>query len=216
MSGPRIPDDFARGGRTRAREVVFRAAFEADLTGDDPLEVLELSLGRFRFTPDGRAFALRLARGLSDRLEEVDALLTQLLERWSLARVSTVVRAILRVGSVELLAVDETAPAVVVNEAVRLAKRYGEEDSAAFVNGVLDAAARRLRPGAFDRDEGEGRLAPRRERSRRPRPQEGGSEGGPRRGAGGRPGGGAGSSGGGQRSGGDAPPRGQGGGGGGR
>lgn len=138
--------DGARGGRTRAREVLFRALFEADVSGDDPLEVLELSFGRFRFTPDGREFARRLAEEVGARRAEVDRLLGELLERWSLDRVSTVVRAILRLSVTELLG-PETPALVILNEAIRLAHRYGEEEAGSFVNGILDAAARRLRPG---------------------------------------------------------------------
>ena len=141
------PGDGARGGRTRAREVLFRALFEADVSGDDPLEVLELSFGRFRFTPDGRDFARRLAEAVRARRAEVDRLLEELLERWSLGRVSTVVRAVLRLSVTELLDMPESPARVVLNEAIRLAHRYGEEDAGSFVNGVLDAAARRLRPG---------------------------------------------------------------------
>jgi N utilization substance protein B len=141
----------ARGGRTRAREVVFRALFEADLSGDDPLEILELSLGRFRFTPDGRAFALRLATGCTSLREEIDPLLVTLLAHWSLERLSTVVRAIVRLAVVELRCVPETPTRVVLREAVRLADRYGEPDAGAFVNGVLDAAVRRLRPGELEK-----------------------------------------------------------------
>lgn len=139
-----------RAGRPRAREVVFRALFEADATGDDPLDVLELSLGRFRFTADGRAFALRLARGAGARGGEVDDHLRELLRKWSLERVSSIARAILRLAIVELIEVPETPARVVINEALRLADRYSEEDAAGFVNGVLDAAARRIRPGSLD------------------------------------------------------------------
>ncbi|MBM3288332.1 MAG: transcription antitermination factor NusB [Candidatus Eisenbacteria bacterium] len=137
----------SRGGRTRAREVVFRSVFEVDLTGDDLLETLELSLGRFRFTQDGRAFALRLAAGAVEHRARVDALLEELLRNWSIDRVSTVVRAILRVALAEMLSIAETPARVILDEAVRLANRYGEEEAGSFANGVLDAAARRLRPG---------------------------------------------------------------------
>jgi N utilization substance protein B len=130
--------------------VVFRALFEADLSGDDPREVLELSMGRFRFTTDGRAFANLLVTSIAERAEQVDHLLDELLARWSLERLSTVVRAILRLAVTELMVIDESPPRVILNEAVRLANRYGEEDAGSFVNGVLDAATRRLRPGALD------------------------------------------------------------------
>lgn len=156
MSSDTSAVDPARGGRTRAREVVFRALFEADLSGDDPLEVFELSLGRFRFTPDGRAFALRLATGCSSLKQEIDPILDDLLAHWALERLSTVVRAIVRLSIVELMVVSETPPKVILHEAVRLANRYGEPDAGGFVNGVLDAAVRRLRPGALEAPGGSG------------------------------------------------------------
>lgn len=106
-------------------------------------------MGRFRFTPDGRAFALRLAEGLVDHKEAIDRELTDLLERWSLARVSAVTRAILRCALAEMLSAPDSPTRVILSEAIRLADRYGEEDSGGFVNGVLDAAARRLRPGSL-------------------------------------------------------------------
>ena len=146
----RADPETGRGGRTRAREVVFRALFEADATGDDPVEVLELSLGRFRFTADGRSFALRLVRGAGERRDEIDGHLRELLERWSLERVSAVTRSILRLAVSEMLVIRETPVLVIVNEAIRLVGRYGEEGADDFVNGVLDAAARRIRAGSLD------------------------------------------------------------------
>ncbi len=119
------------------------------MSGDDPIEVFELSLGRFRFTPDGREFAMRLVQGLAERREAIDSELAGLLERWSLSRVSAVARAILRGALAELIAVPESPVRVILSEANRLADRYGEEDEAGFINGVLDAAARRLRPGSL-------------------------------------------------------------------
>lgn len=148
-AGSPSPDP-VRGGRTRAREVVFRAVFEADLSRDDLLEVLELSLGRFRFTSDGRSFAVHLAREVAAHRAQVDLLLNDLLKNWALERVSTVARAILRVAIAEMIALPETPVLVVLNEAVRLANRYGEEGAGSFVNGVLDAAARQVRPGSLD------------------------------------------------------------------
>lgn len=142
----------ARGGRTRAREVVFRTLFEADISSDDPLEVLELALGRFRFTPDSRRFAQRLGESLSDRLPEIDALLAGIVQNWSLERLSGVVRAVLRLGVAELLCIPESPARVILNESVRLAVRYADDEAGGFVNGVLDAAARRTRPEEMARD----------------------------------------------------------------
>ncbi len=90
-----------------------------------------------------------LARGVAAHRERIDALLNDLLKNWALERVSTVARAILRVAIAEMIAVPETPVLVILNEAVRLANRYGEDGAGGFVNGVLDAAARQVRPGAL-------------------------------------------------------------------
>jgi N utilization substance protein B len=134
------------GGRRKAREVVFRAVFETEITGDDLVEILEYALGRYRLTEDGRDHAIRLARHLRSRRTELRERIAARLQHWEFGRLSAVVRAILLVAVAELEGT-EVPVEVVLDEAVELAHRYGEEDSAKFVNGVLDPIAAGLRPG---------------------------------------------------------------------
>jgi transcription antitermination protein NusB len=142
MSAP----ESRRGGRPKARDLVMRVLYEADLTGDDPREILDLAFGRFRFTEEGRRHALRLVDGFLDQAVAVDAAITAQLQHWDLERLGAVERAILRLATVELLLLPELPAAVILEEALRLAHRYADPASAPFVNGVLDAIARAQRP----------------------------------------------------------------------
>jgi N utilization substance protein B len=73
-------------------------------------------------------------------------------QNWTLGRLSGVARAVLRLGAAELMGIPESPARVILNESVRLAMRYGEEDAGSFVNGVLDALARRVRPEEMARE----------------------------------------------------------------
>jgi N utilization substance protein B len=135
-----------RGGRRKARELVLRALVESDLTGDAVLDVLELSLGKFRLTLEGRDYALRLARSIGGDVSSADEAVGRLLLEWDLKRLGTVERAVLRLAYAELRWHGEVEVRVILDEAVRLAKRYGDEKAGSFVNGVLDPLAFSLRP----------------------------------------------------------------------
>jgi transcription antitermination protein NusB len=96
-------------------------------------------------TPQMRAMAERLATGAQSRAADLDAGIAEAATHWRLDRIAPVDRTILRLGAYELEVETETPAAVVLDEAVELAKRFGEVDSPAFVNGVLDAIRRRVR-----------------------------------------------------------------------
>jgi N utilization substance protein B len=86
--------------------------------------------------------AERLARGAAAERERLDAVIGPALHHWRLDRVGAVERNILRLGAYELIMERDTPASVVIDEAVELAKRFGEAEAASFVNGVLDAIAR--------------------------------------------------------------------------
>jgi len=90
-------------------------------------------------------FASALARGAWSRRETIDGLLSRTVAHWSVARLTPVDRAILRLGVHELLEnPPDRPPQVVINESLELARKFGEADSPAFINGVLDAVRRGL------------------------------------------------------------------------
>jgi N utilization substance protein B len=115
------------------RDVALQALYQAEITGDTS-DFDELS-GRVRF----------LVRGVLDHKEELDNEIESASEHWSVARMPVIDRSILRLGLFELRHGRETPTAVVVSEAVRLAKTYSTERSGAFVNGVLASLARTTR-----------------------------------------------------------------------
>ena len=93
--------------------------------------------------PDERAFAGRIVRTIIAEGKAIDDALRDVTTNWRLERLGAVERAVLRIAAAELLS-DEPPPRVAIQEAVRLAERYGSAQSARFVNGVLDALARKM------------------------------------------------------------------------
>jgi N utilization substance protein B len=88
-----------------------------------------------------REFAEALVRGTDRHLEELDAAIQEVSIHWRISRMAAVDRNILRMAAYELLHVEEVPKRVTLNEAIEIAKRYGAEDSWAFINGILDKLA---------------------------------------------------------------------------
>jgi N utilization substance protein B len=125
--------------RSRAREIALQLLVWRDANPTATRPVVEQFVhDRLRDTAL-EPFCLELYDGVVARLAEIDGLLTQAAENWRLVRMAAVDRNVLRLGTAELLAATADAPAaVVINEAIEVARRYGSKDSPAFVNGVLD------------------------------------------------------------------------------
>mgnify|MGYP002639882515 CR=1 FL=1 len=138
-------------GRRRARELVLQALYDADLAGIKSYDALSSlwaalldddgTLGESSLASDESEFARSLARGVHDNLERIDALIEEASLNWRLVRMPVVDRNILRLACHELLACHDIPVSVTINEAVELAKRFGGDDSRAFVNGILDRVA---------------------------------------------------------------------------
>jgi N utilization substance protein B len=91
-----------------------------------------------------RAFAVRLATGVSDAVGNIDPVIVESAEHWRLERMNVVDRLILRLAIYEFLHESETPARVIINEALELARTFSGDDSVRFINGVLDAIRRRL------------------------------------------------------------------------
>ena len=138
------------GRRTKARECAFQMLYQHELTRD-PMPEVVAAFWRIRRTTDpARHLAEALALGAQARLEELDARIASHAAHWRLERIAVVERTVLRLAAYELLHT-QTPPAVVIDEAVELAKRFGEADSPGFVNGILDAVMRST--GRLPKDE---------------------------------------------------------------
>ena len=136
------------GRRTKARECAFQMLYQWDATRA-ALEQVEKDYWRLRSTTEEtRARAEGLFRGASALVGDIDEAIKAAATNWRFERIAAVDRTILRLGTYELMKEDETPAAVVIDEAVELAKRFGEAESHSFVNGVLDAIRRKVRDGA--------------------------------------------------------------------
>jgi len=136
------------GRRTKARECAFQILYQHAIT-DEPMARVVDGFWRVRSgTAAVKAMAERLARGTAERAPALDQAIAAAAANWRLDRMAPVDRTILRLAAYELVAEADTPAAVVIDEAIELAKRFGEADSPAFVNGVLDAVRRQVRGGA--------------------------------------------------------------------
>jgi transcription antitermination factor NusB len=127
--------------RTKAREMILRLFYQADITADDPRTILETFWADYPDVsedPSLRDFVRELVGLFAERRDQVDAVLTASATNWQLDRMATVDRNILRLAALELLFCQNVPPKVAINEAVELAKKYGDLESGKFVNGILD------------------------------------------------------------------------------
>jgi len=124
--------------RSRCREWALQFLYQAEFAGQRLREDLERFWSHFQPREGLPAYLEELAMGAGSHLEELDALIVRYSEHWRLERMTAVDRNVLRLAAYELLYQPDIPPKVVINEAVELAKRYGSENSGAFVNGLLD------------------------------------------------------------------------------
>jgi transcription antitermination protein NusB len=127
--------------RRAARERALELLYEAEAKDIPVGELLDQQ------PIDPAPLAVELVRGVGEHREDIDARLARLIApKWSLDRLGAVDRQVLRLGSYELVAAPQRSTALVINEAVLLARRFGTDDSPRFVNGVLSAVAAEVRP----------------------------------------------------------------------
>jgi len=133
------------GVRRRGRELALQMLYQHEIAGTD-VESMIASFEELRQAPEAtREFAVALVRGVTSKLAELDERLVDQTDHWRLERMAAVDRNILRLALYELVFEDDTPPAVVIDEAVEIAKRFGSERSSQFVNGVLDGFIHRGR-----------------------------------------------------------------------
>jgi N utilization substance protein B len=131
----------ATSTRRRGREAALQMLYLMDVSGGSVEQAIAAYYEYLAANRDGEDFARALVRGWADHREEVDGRIRQVSQHWRLERMSWVDRNILRLGTHELLHLDDVPRRVTLNEAVELAKRFGAEGSPGFVNGVLDRIA---------------------------------------------------------------------------
>ena len=140
----RTPAPRGKRVETRARARALQALYAWDMRGGTPLDVVATQIwDDMVVPPEERRIASLLVRRIMHDGRAIDTVLRDVTTNWRLERLGAIERSVLRLGAAELHE-GETPPRVVIQEAVRLAERYGSAQSARFVNGVLDALARRM------------------------------------------------------------------------
>jgi N utilization substance protein B len=137
----------AEGKRRKAREALFRVVYQADLMGEPYTQAWAAARDEEALDEDQGQLVDDVVKTLERQASEVDGALSAAAERWEVSRLAATDRAVLRAAIAELMGRPGTPARVILNEAIDIAKRFGSEDSGRFVNGVLDRAARALRPG---------------------------------------------------------------------
>ena len=139
--------------RHRAREAALQILYQQEIGRCDVAQAVETFFGlqwpHADAPPEGlRTFAADLAQETVRRLPAIDLLIAETAERWRPERMAVLDRLILRMAVCELLRDPEMPPAVVINEALELARTFSTEDAVRFINGMLDGVRKKMRADA--------------------------------------------------------------------
>jgi N utilization substance protein B len=132
------------GARRKGRELAVQALYQIELSGESSEAALRLFFESCDAGSRAKEFAAALVAGVRERREQLDQLIGEASEHWRFERLSRVDLNVLRIAAYELLVTPELPINVVIDEAIEIARRFGTEESAVFVNGILDQIARRL------------------------------------------------------------------------
>lgn len=138
--------------RREARRVAIDILYQADVTATDPTVVLTEWIDAGRAVP---AFSKELVDGVNDRMPDIDLLLEEHSEDWTVSRMTALDRTILRVSVHELRDRPDVPPSVAISEAVEAATDLSTEGSPRFVNGILGRIASELRPASAEEGRGD-------------------------------------------------------------
>lgn len=125
--------------RTKARECALKILYAVDITKDEPKKCIDAFWQNHdRVEPAVKEFADSLVVGVSSNIELINRTISNYATNWQLKRMAVIDRNILRFATYELLFMEDIPPKVSINEAIDIAKKYGDKDSGKFVNGILD------------------------------------------------------------------------------
>jgi len=129
------------GARRKGRELALQALYQVELSGDDPARSVASFWERCDAGKGARDFGSALVHGVLAERQRIDDVIASASAHWRFGRLSQVDRNVLRVATYELLCRHDVPASVAIDEAIEIARRYGGDESAAFVNGVLDQVA---------------------------------------------------------------------------
>ncbi|GBF49636.1 transcription antitermination protein NusB [Leptospira ryugenii] len=125
--------------RHRGRSIALMCLYQIDLVGTEPARAMKFDWYDKKISKEEKDYAVFLVKGVVENKESIDTLIKKYSENWELSRISVVNRCILRLSILSLQNEPFLAGPVVINEAVELTKEFETEESAQFINGLLDA-----------------------------------------------------------------------------
>jgi N utilization substance protein B len=142
------------GTRRQARELAMQALFYMDMQKDASEEMLGHFCGCFCPSKKSRPFLMKLVNGVLGTKGQIDGLVERFSQNWKIDRMSSVDRNVMRIAVYELLYCDDIPPKVSINEAVDIGKKFGTQESGAFINGIMDSIRGALeKEGALKKNE---------------------------------------------------------------
>ena len=130
----------------------MQALFYMDMRGEDPEEMLALYCKCFSPAKKAYPFFNKLVTGVLGAINEIDETIERFSSNWKISRMSCVDRNILRIAVYELLHCKEIPSKVSINEAIDVGKKYGTEESGAFINGILDSIRNTIESEAVEKE----------------------------------------------------------------
>jgi transcription antitermination factor NusB len=124
--------------RSRAREDVIKILYSADIGREDLADCSSRYWENTKADPVVKDFAETLLSGIGSKMSYLDSVISRFADNWQMQRMATIDRNVLRMACYEILFLEEIPPKVSINEAIEIAKKYGDKDSGKFVNGILD------------------------------------------------------------------------------
>ena len=125
--------------RRKARELTLKALYAFDISGAEAEQVSNDIILPSEIKPDARKFSESLFFKVVLNVKEIDRMIRDSVKSWDFSRIAVIEKNILRLGICEILYFDDIPPAISIDEAIELAKKYGDKDSKNFINAVLDS-----------------------------------------------------------------------------
>ena len=130
----------------------MQALFYMDMRGEDPEEMLDLYCRCFSPAKKAYPFFNRLVIGVLDAMDEIDGTIERFSSNWKISRMSCVDRNILRIAVYELIHCEKIPYKVSINEAIDVGKKFGTEESGAFINGILDSIRNAIEAESIEKE----------------------------------------------------------------
>ena len=130
--------------RRKARELTLKALYAFDISGTEAEQVSNDIILPSEIKPDARKFSESLFFKVVQNVKEIDRMIKDSVKSWDFSRIAVIEKNILRLGICEILYFDDIPPAISIDEAIELAKKYGDKDSKNFITAVLDSILKEL------------------------------------------------------------------------